>query len=1289
MLGGITFGGLMSGIDTDSVVNAIVNSRRFYITGLENQAAELNYYKSILRKVNTYLLNLQRAALDLRLESTFKTKRVTVSNENLVSATAGFDAVARSYMLEVNQLARGANAISGLGSRAYLRGAAALIQNNTAGVQAVEVTSTNLTGVRATMNSLITETLQAGKGSAEITAGDQITITGTTKDSSAVNATFTFNGDNTDTIQRLANTIQSAFKGEVTLQIDSNGSLMLVESDITAAGNFSLTGFNFVDADYSGSTLSIGIGESLASGGAQTQVLTGMITLTTGDSSVVADATTLLDFNLDQLTGGNLDDGEDKIHITGKDHDGNDIDAYYTYTTGDTFQQILDSIETAFGSTISATMENGKIVITDTASGDSDLSLALEFEDTGANSNEFNLGIFLTTNEGASETQQIIKTAKFEVPAVGKYFMNFTEGKGGQITGTVSLDEDTLLGDSTAFPGLTNYNLFTIDRDTGSGTVAPVTIFGLTARSSIRDLVEAINAQVPDVTARLVPDGSGQYYLQITANRGGENLRLADVAGGILENVLNPSGAADTDWTTSNATTDADDFTVISEFTPNVGTGTIRTIVTADEGNAIEDLIENLSIEGSGTAHEFSEGIALVYTNESSELNIQPSTHAHIIGASGISLNSTTPRLNLLATLAEAGFATTPQNAIDNPNFHTDGFFTINGQRIEIDDVDNMTVNELLGEINSSGAGVVANYDSASDRIILRATERGANSSITLGGAGDTSNFLTIAGLTENTGAIFQAGNDAGVINPDALIAYAGFTFLPGSGTFTINGVTIHIDQAKDTLNTVIRKINNSGAGVIAVYDKNTDRLSLTQDLTKEVFYDRISVGNAADTSAFLASVRLTDIPSATMQVGSSRQRAEFILDGTTYNRESNRIDDVIADVTLNLMGVTSTPVNIDISIDTERSINSIANFVAQYNVLMELINPAPLNTDERELLVPLTESEMNSMSLTDIEEYEQNRQSYRERDTIFKDTTVRRVNSLIRQMLFNPVASVAGTYDTLASLGINTGIVDAGVDESKTPYLVDDSTDIETIAAVLNGNLDLLESLSENADEIYELFSNPQQSKIEVAGTMNMIVGMTVTSGLRFHIGTHGRYAVVSFSPGNYTYTEIINQIRESLANANLNREISVSLDSGNRLVFSNTRDEGKAEIYLFDANAGDSMEDLLGLESGTYWGEDAQASAGLGIRLDSFLKSYTGVGGIIRDRVTTGGQIDREIGILQDQIENYEDRLAQYEERIRRQFVQMEIALAQFQQTSQFLSARLAYTQNQQSNSSSSTLY
>jgi flagellar capping protein FliD len=1278
MLGSITFGSLMSGIDTDSIVSALVNARRFQITQLEDRAENLNFYKSVLRKVNTQLLGLQKASLNLRLESTFKNKIASFSHENYIAAAVGFNAVPRSYIMEVNNLARGASATSGLNSRAYERGAAALIRNNTAGVSTVEVTETNLSGMRASMNSILTETLQAGKGVNEVTAGDQITITGTRKSGAAVNATFTFNGDATDTLQRFANTIASAFQGDVNVVLDSNGALTLVEKDTGVAGNFTLTGLTFVDADYSGSTLSIDVGTSIASGGTQAQVLTGTRTFTTGDSANIATAATTLDSLLDQITGGDLDGADDQIHITGTDHDGNDIDAWYTYNLGDTFQELLDTIETAYGSTVTATMENGKIVLTDTTTGESELSLNLEFDDAGATTNDFSLGIFLTTTTGADSTQQIIKTTKFETPAEGKYFLNFTQGKGGQLTGTVSVTEDTILGN---IGGITNYNLFTIDRDTGSGQTAPTTILGLNERSSVRDLIEAINTQVPDVTAGLVDDGAGGYYLQVTSNRGGEEVRITDGAGGLLENIFNPTGGVDTDYTTSNSTSDADDFTVTAQFTTNISSSPRRFIVTGDEGNAIDGLIGNISIEG-GDTNEFDEGIAIFYTNESSELNVIPATHTHIIGANGISSSYTTPRLNVLATLAEAGFATIPENEEDNEDFHTDGFFTINGVRIEIDDVDRMTVNELIGAINSSGAGVIANYDSATDRFTLQATQTGEQS-ITLGGGGDTSNFLTIAGLNENGNGVLQAGNEKGKINTDALIAYAGFTFIPGSGTFTINGVKIYIDQSKDTLKTVIQKINNSGAGVVAVYDENTDRLTLSQDLTKEVFFNQITIGDATDTSAFLAAVRLTDTPSASTTIGTQREQAEVMLDGTTYFRDSNNIDDLIADTTLDLKSVTTNPINLDISVDTDRSIQYLAEFVSEYNKFMALINIQPLSDDERENMAPLADADYDKMTYTQIEEYETNRQSYRERDLIFKDSTLSRLNWNIRSTVFNPVKSMTGEINALADLNITSGIINAGLAESQTPYLVEDTTDVETIVQKLQEDPELVQTLREDFEDLYSLFSNEQESSIEVKGSYDILYGITVTNKLSFQIGTGGTNATVNFDPGSYTYAQVLNTIQQSLANSDLADDIYVGLDSDNKIVLRNTVESGKASLYVFDLNAGDSLDNILGLESGIYRGETAEESGGLSIRLDNYIQSYTGIGGILQSRITTGGQIDREIGYLADQMDIYQDRLDQYEERLRRQFIAMETAMSQFQQTSQFLASRMAASSNQNNQS------
>ncbi|HYE77913.1 MAG TPA: flagellar cap protein FliD N-terminal domain-containing protein, partial [bacterium] len=187
---GITFGGLVSGIDTDSIIKAIIDGRRYTMKAVQDKIDRVGLLKGTLRTANTQLLDLQQKSLQLRLEAAFLSKKVTVSNPAVASATATFDALPRKAVLTVSQLARGAQATSGLGDRALARAAALLVQGNTANINGVNVGSSQLGGTRARATDLLTETLQAGRGAARVTAGDTITITGTRKSGAAANATF-------------------------------------------------------------------------------------------------------------------------------------------------------------------------------------------------------------------------------------------------------------------------------------------------------------------------------------------------------------------------------------------------------------------------------------------------------------------------------------------------------------------------------------------------------------------------------------------------------------------------------------------------------------------------------------------------------------------------------------------------------------------------------------------------------------------------------------------------------------------------------------------------------------------------------------------------------------------------------------------------------------------------------------------------------------------------------------------------------------------------------------------
>ncbi len=107
-----------------------------------------------------------------------------------------------------------------------------------------------------------------------------------------------------------------------------------------------------------------------------------------------ADVTTDLN-TLDQIDSPFVDG--DTIEITGTNPDGSTVSATYTYSTGDTIQNLLDAINNAFTG-VSATFENGKIVLTDTEAGDS--STTIRLTNGSSNSGRLELANFVNTVAG-------------------------------------------------------------------------------------------------------------------------------------------------------------------------------------------------------------------------------------------------------------------------------------------------------------------------------------------------------------------------------------------------------------------------------------------------------------------------------------------------------------------------------------------------------------------------------------------------------------------------------------------------------------------------------------------------------------------------------------------------------------------------------------------------------------------------------------------------------------------------------------------------------------------------
>ncbi len=110
------------------------------------------------------------------------------------------------------------------------------------------------------------------------------------------------------------------------------------------------------------------------------------------------DATATTDINtLDQVSTP-LVNG-DTIVISGTDSDGTDISATYTYTSGDTLQDLLDAINAAYSGS-QATISGGRIVLTDTNEGDSSTTISLA--NGSSNTGSINLPPFENTVKGVT-----------------------------------------------------------------------------------------------------------------------------------------------------------------------------------------------------------------------------------------------------------------------------------------------------------------------------------------------------------------------------------------------------------------------------------------------------------------------------------------------------------------------------------------------------------------------------------------------------------------------------------------------------------------------------------------------------------------------------------------------------------------------------------------------------------------------------------------------------------------------------------------------------------------------
>jgi flagellar hook-associated protein 2 len=158
----ITFGGLATGIDTESIVTKLVALERQRSVGvLETQRTDANTRRIALQTFNTKVAAFLTAVGKLKTPDNVLVRKASSSNENVLTATAGTGAHNGSTEITVDHLARPAIATSANGKAAATStvatgsGTFAFRVGPSGPVQTVAVdATTTLTGLATAINAL-------------------------------------------------------------------------------------------------------------------------------------------------------------------------------------------------------------------------------------------------------------------------------------------------------------------------------------------------------------------------------------------------------------------------------------------------------------------------------------------------------------------------------------------------------------------------------------------------------------------------------------------------------------------------------------------------------------------------------------------------------------------------------------------------------------------------------------------------------------------------------------------------------------------------------------------------------------------------------------------------------------------------------------------------------------------------------------------------------------------------------------------------------------------------------
>ncbi|MDO8369244.1 MAG: flagellar filament capping protein FliD [Candidatus Nitrotoga sp.] len=549
---------------------------------------------------------------------------------------------------------------------------------------------------------------------------------------------------------------------------------------------------------------------------------------------------------------------------------------------------------------------------------------------------------------------------------------------------------------------------------------------------------------------------------------------------------------------------------------------------------------------------------------------------------------------------------------------------------------------------------------------------------------------LVAAGQSNSTAAIGDGTAttvtfDFGTINGGTLDPitkkYTGVTSFGSNGNGT---KSITIDSSNNSLQGIRDAINAAKMGVTATIINDGGatpyRLALSSDSNGVSNSLKISVSGNANVTNLLAHD-----PAATQNLSEdvTAKNADFKVNGVSVSKTSNSVSDVIQGVTLNLKKITTTPTTVTVAHDNASVSNSVSGFVKAYNDLAK--------------------------TLKDISAYNP---ATKQAAILQGDSTVRSLQSQLRNMLGSPVAGASGALTTLSQIGISfqkDGSL--GLDNAKlNSVMASNVNDIASLFAAAGKTTDSLVSYTSAASSTkagsyaVNITQVATQGKIVGSGAANT----TLTDANKtLDITINGVSASVTLATGSYTAQTLAAELQAKIngASALNSADISVAVtQSGGILSVTSASYGSTSSITIGGTGASDllgtsptstagvNVAGTIGGVTGTGTGQILKDAQGLSISIndgvlgDRGSVNYSNGYAFLLDKwagsiLTTAGALASRTDGINNSIKDVgsrrtamETRLLGIEKRYRAQFSSLDMMLSSMNQTSNYLTQQLA---------------